>query len=104
MQMPRDGFNQTVSVLLNSEIIINQAQFILRGLDEELTKEQNTLETILNGGVPARILSDMDVALDCVPHGTQDNIRVSQCFQSMGYIQCILDSFCLLYTSDAADE
>ena len=79
--------------LLNSEIIINQAQFILRGLDEELTKEQNTLETILNGGVPARILSDMDVALGCAPHGTQDNIQVSQCFQSMGYIQCILDSF-----------
>ena len=38
--------------LLNTEVIINQAQFILRGLDGELTKEQNTLETILNGGVP----------------------------------------------------
>ena len=102
--------------LLNTEIIVNQAQFILRALDEELSKEQNTIETILNGGMPARVLSDMDIALDCVPSGSQDNIHVSRCYQSMGYIQCILDSFgkdtgvlahelipipyrCLLYTS-----
>ena len=74
--------------LLNTEIIVNQAQFILRALDEELSKKQNTIETILNGGMPARVLSDMDITLACVPSGSQDNIHVSQCYQS-----------CLLYTS-----
>ena len=71
----RTGISKLISRCAQ-EIIVNQAQFILRGLDEELTKEQSTLETILNGGMPARVLSDMDISLECVPSGTQDNVQV----------------------------
>ena len=76
------------AALLNTEIAIYRSDKVLREAEKELITKQEILESLVNREMPPVILAGMDIQLDCVEKGREDNIHLEHCHQGKRMVKC----------------
>ena len=80
------------NAILATEIVAAESFRIVRLISTELIKRQEQIELLLNGRVPAGMLTGMDIRLECLKSGTQDRVQVTGCSQSQQAVICNLET------------
>ena len=86
--IPDIGLGEMGAALLNTEIAIYRSDKVLREAEKELITKQEILESLVNREMPPVILAGMDIQLDCVEKGREDNIHLEHCHQGKRMVKC----------------
>ena len=77
--------------LLNTDVAIMGVTNILRNMENHLSERQENMEMLLNGRVPPKILTGMDIKVECLDQGRRESVKVLECNQYSEHLACKLE-------------